>query len=204
MKINGDLWEKNQVEFSTQELEIDSRPYGYVLEIAFFSKGDDTPIWLSNWNNRIYNSESSALNAAIQMGLFSPGQEIKEEKFRIFPLYRFHGGVIRHWNLNHLLNSKNESKKYELKSWKLSEDWTSKGGRIYKRGTIFIQLESGQIIKSGTTVDKTEFYWQRTFFLESVRDNKHIFEEFNIEDEKWLHPHLLRELKIKFEKNGNK
>jgi hypothetical protein len=64
----------------------------------------------------------------------------------------------------------------------------------HKRGSIFIQLENGSIIKSGNVSDKTRFLWSSSF---KKLLSSELFDEIELKEEKWLYPHLLKELKNK-------
>ena len=69
----------------------------------------------------------------------------------------------------------------------------AKNNNIIKRGSIFIQLENGNIIRSGQT-EKTRYYWKD---IKKHLENSDLFEEIELKDEKWLYPHLLKEVKNK-------
>jgi hypothetical protein len=175
----------------------DSNPgvYGWTLE--YKSRYSDT--WHMCWGNRIYNSRQSALNASIQIGINS------KEEFRISPLYKMDNAYMREFKISQVLDGKTpEDKKLsEIKAWKLKEDIDESGmlsgyatsliGK-HKRGSIFIQLENGSIIKSGNVSDKTRFLWSSSF---KKLLSSELFDEIELKEEKWLYPHLLKELKNK-------
>jgi hypothetical protein len=74
-----------------------------------------------------------------------------------------------------------EPKVYEIKAWKVKEDCEityERNNRTYKysKNTLFIQMEDGNI---------------------RVVKNSNERNTTNIKNEKWAHPHLCKELKIK-------
>lgn len=97
-------------------------------------------------------------------------------------------------------NSLKKLKKYEIRCWKVKEDieisYPLNKKFKYKRGTLFIQLESGLIFRVNNTTDSTNF--GDAFQLKNnLIPNGHVI-EVEINDEKWSHPHLLKELKNRF------
>jgi hypothetical protein len=64
--------------------------------------------------------------------------------------------------------------------------------KSHKKGSVFIQLENGSIIKCGYT--ESVRYWGSE---KRHLSNKDLFEEVELKDEKWLYPHLLKEIKNK-------
>lgn len=170
-----------------QDYVEDIKIYGWTLEYKSRYSGNKE-FWHMSWTNRIYCSKQAALNAVIQTGM--------KEEFRISPLYKMEGGVLRDYKISQVLCDKPERKKQEIKAWKLKEDFkfTYNGNITHKRGSVFIEMENGSIIKSGVNTP-TIHYWNRD--LKHHLSNKDLFEEVNLKDEKWLYPHLLKELKVK-------
>ena len=168
--------------------------YGWTLEYnsKYYTNSNEKEFWHMSWTNRIYNSKQSALNAAIQTGL--------KEEFRISPLYKMEGGVLRDYKISQVLDDKpKKDKKFEIKAWKLKVDdfiypYNDRNKESHKKGSIFIQLENGTIVKSGC-ISKSLRYWRND--IKKQLSNKDIFEEVELKDEKWLYPHLLKELKLK-------
>ena len=199
-KING----KEYLVEEVSKIEIqDSNPgvYGWTLEYKMrHSNGE---FWHMCWGNRIYISKGAALDAAIKIGRNS------KEEFRVSPLYKMDSVYMRDFKISQVLDGKSpEDKKLsEMKAWRLKDDITDKDPRVsytthgyglygfHKKGSIFIQLENGSIIKSGNFSEKSRFIWT-TNFLRLV-NNKELFEEIELKEEKWLYPHLLKELKNK-------
>lgn len=158
-------------------------PYGYALE----ERGTNS-IWRTH-SNTIYCSKKSAMNAIIQISKI-PGFE-----YRIVPLYKMDGPILREYKINKILSDDKKVEKYKIRSWKLKVDIETSIGYLHKRGSVFIQLENGRIIKSGQT-EKTRTI---SYSLKQKLKDPDIFEEVEISDEKWLYPHLLKELKSQFE-----
>jgi hypothetical protein len=95
-----------------------------------------------------------------------------------------------------------EPKVYEIKAWKVKEDCEityERNNRTYKysKNTLFIQMEDGNIrvVKNSNERNNT-IYKHATMILEDLIKNEQV-EEVNIKNEKWAHPHLCKELKIK-------
>ena len=185
-------------EYSHIEIQdelLDTKIYGWTLEFKSQYQYKNMESWFSSWTNRIYCSKQSALDAAIKIG--------NKEEFRISPLYKMEGGVLRDYKISQILedsvsNKDNKKSKnvYEIKSWKLTEDFEMNLYGKHKKGSVFIQLEDGNIIKSGTSIEKTK-RWLMTTFIPHAKQLG-IIQEIEIKDEKWLHPHLLKELKLKY------
>ena len=106
---------------------------------------------------------------------------------------------FRDYQIDQLLNDNPHQKKSkEIKAWKVIEEHEeilSNNHKIkVKKGTIFIQLENG-ILRSGTTSEPTSYglgYLLRNYLLPKGK-----VEEIDIRNEKWIHPHLCKELKTK-------
>lgn len=161
-------------------------PYGYSIESRNKYNGE----WFTYWTNKIYSSLDSAFNALIQI----PKSDNYE--FRVVTLYRIPESQVRTYKINQVL-SEAKSKKEKLtdiKAWKLKKDFEYPINQINKSGSIFIQISDYRIIKSGQT-QKTRNYWLSD--LKAYLKKEELFEEVNLKDEKWLHPHLLKELKEK-------
>lgn len=195
-KVNG----KEYLVEEVSKIEIqdsNSGVYGWTLEYKM-RHSDGYESWYMSWGNRIYNSKQSALNAAIQIG------RNNKEEFRISPLYKMDSSYIRDCKISQVLDGKTpeEKKLSDIKAWKLKDDITDKHGYglygSHKKGSIFIQLENGSIIKSGNVSEKTRFLWKPNFL--KVINNKDLFEEIELKEEKWIYPHLLKELKNKIRK----
>jgi hypothetical protein len=171
----------------------ETKIYGWTLEYkSRYSSNEE--FWHTSWTNRIYNSKQSALNAAIQTGM--------KEEFRISPLYKMEGGVLRDYRISQILDDKpKKDKPFEIKAWKLKVDdfvFNEHNKKSHKKGSVFIQLENGSIIKCGYT--ESVRYWGSE---KRHLSNKDIFEEVELKDEKWLYPHLLKELKNKLNYEEN-
>jgi hypothetical protein len=167
----------------------ETKIYGWTLEYkSRYSSSEE--FWHTSWTNRIYNSRQSALNAAIQTGM--------KEEFRISPLYKMDGGALRDYKISQILDDKpKRDNKFEIRAWKLKVDefiYPEHNKTPHKRGSVFVQLENGSIIKSGYT-SKSIHYWSSD--IKRHLSNKDLFEEIELKDEKWLYPHLLKELKNK-------
>jgi len=191
MKVNNKeyLIEKSELVIQVGENE-GLVPYGYTIEQKYKNLN-----WYTYWTNTIYSSLQSSLNAIIQIPKGS------EEEYRVVPLYRLQGSTLREYKINEVLGEQKtkEQRLKEIKSWKSKSDFEYypigfKKPYFVKRGSVFIQLENGNIIKSGQT-EKTIRYWKND--IKEYLENSDLFEEIELKDEKWLYPHLLKELKNK-------
>jgi hypothetical protein len=185
--------------FQSQSSAEDVRPYGYTLEVRWRdNKNDDWCGWLTYWNYKIYSSIHVANESAHKCYLSSSKQEFE---WRVRPLYVMDQMEYRNFKIDKLLKEEEqEPKKHEIKGWKVKEDVEveySNGRKFkYKKGTLFIQLENGNIIRVNGTSEPT-FHGDSYQLKNNLIPNNQV-EEVEIKDEKWAHPHLLKELKTKF------
>lgn len=181
------------MDIKVQSSANDVQVYGWTLENTWKSNDGEYYQWMTHWNNRIYNSRSSALDAAIKISK----QFGKSYKWRITPIYKMTQPQYRDYQIDQILEFRPTPKK-EIKAWKTIRDHEEIIGHKpfkIKKGTIFLQMENGEIIRVATTSDPTCHglgYILRNYLLP-----KGIVQEIDITDEKWAHPHLLKELKIK-------
>ena len=184
MKVNNKEYSIEKGELTVNVLEDkDLKPYGYTIERRYNSG------WHTYWTNKIYSSLSSALNALQQIPKYT------HEEYRIITLYRMTESQKREYKIKELLGdvkSKEERLK-EIKAWKAKEDFEYPKNIINKRGSIFIEFYNS-IVKSGQS-HKTRYYWNSE--IKKNLSNTDLFEPIELKDEKWLHPHLLKELKEK-------
>jgi hypothetical protein len=167
--------------------------YGWTLEVRTKRHGV-WGSWFTYYNNRIYNSHSSALGAALQCHL---SYQREEYEWRIKPLYVMDDQEIRDFKINLLLKDTPQKKQFEIKAWKVIEDCEVEYFRKYKykKGTLFIQLEDGNIINLR---DHSQGIHRRDGHqLKNDLIPNGLVKEVQLEDEKWAHPHLLKELKKK-------
>jgi hypothetical protein len=181
----------------------DVQVYGYTLEVRWKSQNDDWYDWMTYWNHRIYVSRSSALDAAIKVfPSYNKGYE-----WRITPLYKMTEPQYRDYKIDQLLSSapNREPKVYEIRAWKVKEDCqivSDKTNKIsnYKKGQIFIQKENGEVIFIKDPNTPLNYYERSKLHNNLIPEGK--VQEVEIGNEKWVHPHLCKELKTKI-KNKN-
>ena len=170
--------------------------YGWSLETRYQMRQGEWTSWYTYYNHRIYNTKESAIDASIKAGLTNR----QDRECRVIPLYRMTEPQYRDYKIDKLLGNDKKREVYEIKGWKLKEDYDwyktpNNGTIVHKKGTIYIQLENGDVIKSGTANEYTWRIGRSRLLTELIPKN--LVEEISISDEKWLHPHLLKELKIK-------
>jgi hypothetical protein len=169
--------------------------YGWTLEVRTKRHGE-WGSWFTYYNNKIYNSHSSALGAALQCHL---SYQREEYEWRIKPLYVMDDQEIRDYKIDLLLKETPPKKQFGIKAWKVIDDcevdYKSYGKYKYKKGTVFIQLEDGNIINLKDRNSKTER--NNHYQLKTELIPRGLVKEVDIQDEKWAYPHLLKELKKK-------
>jgi hypothetical protein len=186
---------EESIDFQTQAIAEGMRPYGWTFEVRWKDNSGEWYTWQSYWNRKIYYSVHTATEAALKCYISkNHGYE-----WRVKPLYAMEQQEYRNFKIDKLLGgSTQEPKKYEIKGWKIKEDCEveyNNGNKIkYKKGTLFIQLENGDIIQMKNTREspRTGKY---QLFNDLIPGG--FVEEVKIEDEKWSHPHLLKEVKNK-------
>lgn len=181
-----------KVQTSSEDVQV----YGWTLEVRWKHNGEWCQ-WMTYWNHRIYQSRQSAMDAAIKV---YPSYN-KDYEWRISPLYKMNEPQFRDYKIDQLLyDNPHQKKDKEIKAWKVIEDHEEifqSGNKVkVKKGTIFIQLENGQIFKSATTSEPTSYGLR--YLLNNYLLPKNKVEEIDIRNEKWIHPHLCKELKKLF------
>jgi len=190
--IGSRIWAvEDSIDFRLQSRSDDVNVYGWTLEFRWMNGRGEWCGWSTYWNNKIYQSAQHATEAALKCYLAKTTHE-----WRIRPLYVMDEMEYRNFKLDKLLNTDGqEYKKYEIKGWKVKEDVEIEGNK-YKRGTLFIQLSNGSIFRVTGPSEKTK-YGDRYKLENHLIPNGHVV-EVEIKDEKWAHPHLIKELKTKF------
>jgi hypothetical protein len=170
--------------------------YGWTLEVRWKHAGDWLP-WMTNWNHRIYQSQRSALDAATKI---YPSYKGEDYGWRVTPLYKMNVPEYRQYKIDKLLSNKTTlQRESEIKAWKVNEDkqiqFGNGRGVEVKRGEIFLQISMGNIIRVATYTQSTEF--DQGYLLRDYLLPMGLAEEIDISEEKWIHPHLCKELKRK-------
>jgi hypothetical protein len=193
--INGKIFAVENVQiFKYQPPSENHKVYGWTLEVRIKHR-DGWGQWFT-YNNKIYNSHSSAVGAVLQSHL----SRLKDTyEWRIRPLYVMNDNELRDYKIDQLLNQENTKKQYQIKAWKVIEDCEVNYQNLttykYKKGTLFIQLENGSIINLRD--HSKGIHRQDGYQLKNDLIPNGLVEEVKLEDEKWAHPHLLKELKKK-------
>lgn len=165
--------------------------YGWAIEIRWHNGDGNWCTWVTHPNNKIYCSVRAANEAALQI------DDKKNLEWRVKALYALDEVEWRDFKIEKLLKPELIKEKSPIKAWKLKEDYiidykTQKFE--YKKGTLFIKLETGHIIDLKNT--KSPIGHTSEYHLKNELIPKGIAEEVKLQDEKWSHPHLLKELKI--------
>ena len=187
---------EKSINFQTQAVAEGMKPYGWTVEVRWKDNKGDWYNWETYWNRKIYYSVNSATEAALKFYM----AKSHAYEWRVKPLYVMDQQEYRNFKLDKLLgeNSTQEPKKYEIIGWKVKEDceieYNNGNKSQYKKGTLFIQLESGDIIQIKNSRENTRAGRYQLFNDLIPRG---FVEEVKIEDEKWSHPHLLKEVKNK-------
>jgi hypothetical protein len=184
-----------------QAVADDVHLYGWSLEVRWKDSKGEFYSWTTYWNHRIYTSRSSALDAATKIyPSFHDGYE-----WRIVPIYKMTEPEYRDYKIDQLLSStpNKNPKIYEIKAWKVKEDCEifyerTKNTFKYKKGTLFIQMEDGNVRSIKDQTSGINYHDRYQLFNNLIVEN--LVEEVNIQNEKWAHPHLCKELKKKIKK----
>jgi len=180
-----------------QAVADDVHLYGWSLEVRYKMSCGKFCNWFTYWNHHIYVSRSSALDAATKV---CKGYN-SEWEWRIIPLYKMTEPQWRDYKIDQLLTQSNKvEKKYEIKAWKVKEDCEIFYQRTnqtfnYKKGNLFIQMENGSVQLIRDQTSGINYHDKFQLFNDLLNNDK--IEEVNIQNEKWAHPHLCKELKIK-------
>lgn len=181
----------DSLDVKIQHTSADIKPYGWAIESRTNYNGNWTE-WYNHWNHRIYNSKDSAMGAYLKM------YKSQNWEYRIIPLYRLDKEYERQCKIERIFSEKEEPKKYELKSWKLKEEYEwynyQNNSVTFPKNTVFIQLENGNIIKKSNSIDPTSQIDRGK--LKKMIDGG-LVDEVELKDEKWLYPHLLKVVKEK-------
>ena len=180
-----------KVQASAEDVQI----YGWTLEVRWKHNGEWHQ-WMTYWNHRIYQTRQSAIDAAIKV--YPSYQE--DYEWRVAPLYKMNEPQFRDYQIDQLLyDNPHRKEDKEIKAWRVIEDheeiFNNKNKVKVKKGTIFIELENDRIIKLATNSEPTSYglgYLLRNYLLPKGK-----VEEIDIRNEKWIHPHLCKELKTK-------
>ena len=183
-----------KVQASAEDVNV----YGWTLEVRWKQNGDWCQ-WFTYWNNRIYDSRNSALDAAIK--IYPSYRE--DYEWRIAPIYKMNQPEWRQYQIDQLLwDSPNSQKKDEIKAWKVKEDceieFQNNHKVKFKKGEIFLNMGNQNIVRVATYSEPTKF--GQGYILRQYLLPKGLVEEFDIREEKWIHPHLCKELKNKLKK----
>jgi len=181
----------DSLDVKIQHTSADIKPYGWAIESRTNYNGNWTE-WYNHWNHRIYNSKDSAMGAYLKM------YKSQNWEYRIIPLYRLDKEYERQCKIERIFSEKEEPKKYELKAWKLKEEYEwynyQNNSVTFPKNTVFIQLENGNIIKKSNSIDPTSQIDRGK--LKKMIDGG-LVDEVELKDEKWLYPHLLKVVKEK-------
>jgi hypothetical protein len=184
--------------FQTQAVAEDMKVYGWTVEIRWKDNYGEFYPWQTYWNRKIYYSSNSAIEAALKIYV----SRHNGYEWRIKPIYVMEQQEYREFKIDKLLGDdevKKDPEKYDIKGWKIKEDceviYANGYNAKYKKGTLFIQLESGDIIQIKNSKDKLIRNVKYDLFNTLIPNN--FVYEIKIEDEKWSHPHLLKEVKNK-------
>lgn len=184
-----------------QSVADDVQVYGWTLEFRYKDRNGKWYSWSTYWNHRVYVSKSSAIDAATKIN------KIWREdcEWRVLPLYKMNEPQYREYKIDQLLSTSKvkEPNVYEIKAWKVKEDCEifyerTKQTFKYKKGTLFIQTEDGNIRTFKDQTTPIDYNGRFQLFNDLLKNEQ--VEEVNIQNEKWVHPHLCKELKLKLKK----
>ena len=121
-------------------------------------------------------------------------------EYRVKPLYVLGNDELRDYKIDLLINEENPKKQYKIQAWKVIEDCEVNYKNLrtykYKKGTLFIQLENGSIINIRDHSKGIHRYDGHQLKNDLIPNG--LVKEVELQDEKWAHPHLIKELRGKF------
>lgn len=177
--------------------------YGWTLEYSY--KFLDKKYYTS-YNNKVYSTRESAVNAMIQIRKSSYGRNYDD--WRISALYKMDEVEYRDFLIKQIFKSDEEKEMYEQPSkyWKVIEDhefkYNSYNNVKLKKGTIFQFTPYKQNSNMGKVLILSTPTIQNGYYIYSDLLNKiismNLVKEVDIKEESWIHPHLPKELKIKY------
>jgi hypothetical protein len=183
-----------------QEVPFDRKVYGWTLETRYKDNRGNYYPWCMYGNKKIYSTRSSAIEAGIKISK-QGYYESKGFEYRVGALYMMDSMEWRDYKINEILTSTTREIDYTIQAWKVKEDFVNEWGPVssksqtpYKKGTLFIKY-GDEIIIPGTSNSFTRRGMNYTF--SNLKSKGCLFEEVDIMDEKWVHPHLIIEIKNK-------
>jgi hypothetical protein len=183
-----------------QEVPFDRKVYGWTLETRYKDNRGNYYPWCIYSNKKVYSTRSSAIEAGIKISKVSYYAS-KDIEYRVGALYMMDTMEWRDYKINEILTSTTREIDYTIQAWKVKDDFVyewgpniSKSQTTYKKGTLFIKY-GNEILISGTPSDFTRRGMNYTF--DTLKEKGLQFEEVDIMNEKWVHPHLIIEIKNK-------
>jgi hypothetical protein len=186
-----------------QEVPFDRKVYGWTLETRYKDNRGNYYPWCIYSNKKVYSTRSSAIEAGIKISKVSYYAS-KDIEYRVGALYMMDTMEWRDYKINEILVSSPREIDYTIQAWKVKEDFvnewgpntitSSKSKITYKKGTLFIKY-GDDILISGTSNSFTRHGMNYTFA--NLKSKGCLFEEVDIMNEKWVHPHLIIDIKNK-------
>ena len=172
------------VEIKTDSIENNSvKIHGWIVEYRY---SDETK-WYSHWNKKVYMSKEQALAAISQSKSSYQSHNVIE--FRITPLYNIDAGYYRDIKIAEIFKDKIPD--ISPKFYKLNRDYEKYDS--YKKGRIFVDIDGYHCWCLATpTMPKIGSHLSH---LIKEMKSKGVLDEVKIEDEKWILPHINREVK---------
>jgi hypothetical protein len=204
---NRNYYVEKKADLSIQANPNDIKPYGWTLEFRWKHR-DSWTNWTQYWNKKTYDTRTSAINAFLQVKgyVFSD----REVEYRVSALYKMDDIQYRDYKIDKLLSSLDvtpkEVKPKPIQFFKIMEDYeiqykhglnsSQTGYRKYKKGELFVKLEDGRTIRTGSPTEPTIHHWCGDLNDKLIPGG--IAQEVDIMKEKWYHPHLIKSLKDKY------
>jgi len=186
-----------KLDIEIQSYADDVHVYGWSLEVRWKYDGNWFP-WVTHWNHKIYQSQKSALDAASK--IYTSHRRWEDYQWRITPLYKMNVPEYRQYKIDRLLNDHPKEDTF-VTAWKVKEDFeTQIVGELVKvkKGEIFLKTQR-VTIRVATYIRST--IPNQGYLLTKYLLPMGLAEEIDISEEKWIHPHLCKELKRKLKIN---
>ena len=174
---------QEQITSSDEGLQI----YGWIVEYKW--PGTENR-WYQHYNHKIYDKKELAIDVINQLRLNRSWRlPDRTVEYRIRPIYIADQSHYRNIVINRLLTG-NPEKKKEIKFFKLKEEYVFNKTK-YIKGQIFGQIDKNCVWKLATPTEKSQYDHRYTF--SHIPMDK--LEEVDIKNEKWVHPHINKEIK---------
>jgi len=100
--MGDDIVCENVMSIDRQSIQSDYEPYGWVIQQRVLERGGEWSNWWNNWKNKIYMSQTTAVEAMVQYNRYgdNPNRE-----YRIVPIYHLPNAEVRRVKIDKLIKN---------------------------------------------------------------------------------------------------